>query len=72
MSHLKLGIFLNIQTGYVPYSEVGTLHETTSSFHHYDLPAEPPYFDGIYEEIREKSTNESNRVYIINSSLNAI
>jgi hypothetical protein len=41
-------------------------------FHHPDLPAEPPYFDGIYEEIRVKSINESDRVCIINSSLNAI
>jgi hypothetical protein len=23
-------------------------------FHHPDLPAEPPYFDGIYEEMKSK------------------
>jgi hypothetical protein len=41
-------------------------------FHHPDLPAEPPYFDGIYEEMKVKSINESDRVCIINSALNAI
>ena len=61
------------QTGYAPHFEVGALYETTSSFfHHPDLPAEPPYFDDIYEEIRVKSTNGSDRICVINSSLNAI
>lgn len=61
------------QTGYAPHFEVGALFETTSSFfHHSDSLAEPPYFDDIYEETRVKSAIDSDRIYVINSSLNTI
>jgi hypothetical protein len=72
MSHLKLGIFLIFKRDMSRTPRSALFTRQPPAFHHSDLPAEPPYFDGIYEEIRVKSTNESDRVCIINSSLNAI